>query len=103
MAGIEMEEDFLRDAVVDVTASRGIGVNGINVTACKIDKGNIYLKINSPFQWKRKPVIIFHNINGGDRFRLIINDKDSGFYTAKEMEAGVSIDVFQQSEIKLDE
>ena len=95
MAGIEMEEDFLRDAVVDVAASRGIGVNGINVTDCKVDKENIYLKINSPFQWERKPVIIFHNINGGDRFRLIINDKDYGIYTAKEMEAGVSIDIFQ--------
>ncbi len=95
MSGIEMEEDFLRDVVVDVTASHGIGVNGTNVTECKTDKDNIYLKINSPFQWKRKPVIIFHNINGGDRFRLIINDKDSGIYTVKEMEAGVSVDIFQ--------
>lgn len=103
MAGIEIEEDFLRDVVVDVTANRSIGVNGINVTACKIDKGNIYLKINSPFQWKRKPVIIFHNIYGDDAFRLIINDKDSGIYTVKEMEAGVSIDVFQQPKINLDE
>jgi len=93
MAGIEIEEDFLRDAVVDVTASRGIGVNGLNVTNCKIDKRNIYLEINSPFQWKRKPVIIFHNINRSDRFRLIINDKFSGNYTVKEMEAGISVDI----------
>ena len=95
MAGIEMEEEFLRDVVVDMAACRGIGVNGLNVTNCKIDKENVYLDINSPFQWKRKPVIIFHNIDGGDSFRLIINGKDSGGYTVKEMEAGINIDISQ--------
>ena len=95
MAGIEIEEDFLRDAVVDVAASRGIGVNGLNVTSCKIEGKNIYLEVNSPFQWKRKPVIIFHHFNEKYSFRLIINGKDSCVYTMKEMEAGISIDIFQ--------
>lgn len=91
MAGIEIEEEFLRDVVVDMAACLGIGVNGLNVTSCKIDKQSIYLDMNSPFQWKRKPVFVFHNISGGDSFRLIINGKDSGSYSKKEMEAGVSI------------
>ncbi|MFH0757103.1 MAG: hypothetical protein V2B15_07445 [Bacteroidota bacterium] len=92
MAGIEMEEEFLHDLVVDFASCRGIGVNGINVTRCKIDKGIIYLDINSPFRWKRKPVIIFHNIHGEGGFRLIINNRDLGVHSTQEMEAGFSID-----------
>jgi hypothetical protein len=34
MAGIDIEEDFLRDGVVDVAAGAGVGVNGLNVKRC---------------------------------------------------------------------
>lgn len=92
MAGIEIEEKFLRDVVVDVVAGKGIGVNGINVTNCKVEEKKIYLNLNSPFQWKRKPVIIFHNFDREDNYRLIINGKDLGFYSKYEMLEGISID-----------
>jgi hypothetical protein len=38
MAGFEIEEDYLGDAIVDVAASRGIGVNGLNLTECVVNK-----------------------------------------------------------------
>ena len=41
MAGIEIEEDFFRDAIVDVAAGRGVGVNGLNVVRCTVHEGGI--------------------------------------------------------------
>ena len=93
MTGIELEEEFLRDVVVDMAACRGIGVNGINVTNCQIHDGEIHLDLNSPFQWKRKPVMVFHFIPEEGNYRLIINGRDLGDYSSREMETGISIDV----------
>ena len=45
MAGIEIEEDYLHDAVVDVPAGRGVGVNGLNVVRCAIQGSQIRLEI----------------------------------------------------------
>jgi hypothetical protein len=93
MAGIEMEEEFLRDVVVDMKACRGIGVNGINVTNCQIHDGEIHLDLNSPFRWERKPMIVFHYIPEEGDYRLIINSQDLGVYSSRNMETGVGIDV----------
>jgi hypothetical protein len=93
MAGIEIEEEFLRDIAVDMAASRGTGVNGINVTDCKIHDSEIQLEINSPFQWNRDPVIMFHNIPGRGNYHLIINNRDLGIYSSETLGTGVRINV----------
>jgi hypothetical protein len=93
MAGIEMEEEFLHDVAVDVAACRGVGVNGINVDRCKIEKGKIYLDMSSPFQWERKPVVTFHRVDGEDGFRLIVNGKNAGVFSIMEMEAGIPVEL----------
>ena len=51
MAGIEIEEDYLRDAVVDVSAGWGVGVNGLNVVRCAIHGSQIRLEIRTPLAW----------------------------------------------------
>ena len=93
MAGIEIEEEFLRDVVVDMKACRGIGVNGINVTDCQIHDREIHLELNSPFRWKRKPIIVFHYIPEEGNYRLMINAHDLGVYSSRNMETGVDIDI----------
>lgn len=93
MAGIEMEEEFIRDAVVDMTAVRGIGVNGINVTDCQIHGREIYLELNSPFQWKREPVIVFHHIPEEGNYRLHINNQDLGVYSSENMKTGIAVNL----------
>jgi hypothetical protein len=90
MAGIEMEEEFLRDAVVDLAACRGIGVNGLNVTDCQVHDGEIHLGLNSPFRWERRPVIVFHRMPRERReYRLIVNGRDLGVYPSEDMQTGV--------------
>ena len=54
MAGIEIDEDFLRDAIVDVAAARGVGVNGLNLAQCTVRDGRIELTLSSPFAWHAK-------------------------------------------------
>jgi hypothetical protein len=73
MAGIEIEEDYLRDAVVDVAAGQGVGANGLNVTECTVQKGDIHLGFTSPFPWQRSPVFVFHRCEPGQRYRLYVN------------------------------
>jgi hypothetical protein len=38
MAGIEIEEVFLRHTIVDVAAGRGVGVNGLNLIRCAVPR-----------------------------------------------------------------
>ena len=65
MAGIELEEDFLHDAVVDVASRRAVGVNGIDIPECDIAGERIRLTMTSPFAWTRKPVVVFRGVGGG--------------------------------------
>ncbi len=44
LAGIEIEEDYLRDVVVDVAAGVAVGVNGIDVAECSVRGGEISLR-----------------------------------------------------------
>ena len=93
MAGIEMEEDFLRDAVVDLAAGRGVGVNGLNVTGCKVDGRNVDLDINTPFDWPRKPVIVFRNGSQERKYSVKVNGTEAGEWKGSELEKGVAISV----------
>jgi hypothetical protein len=89
MAGIEIDEDFLRDAVVDVAAGRGVGVNGINVNACGIHGDRIALRLSSPFPWRRQPVVVFHRADPERLHRLLVNDKDAGTWSGADLARGV--------------
>jgi len=93
LAGIEMEEDYLRDAVVDVAEGRAIGVNGLNVKACDVSGGHIVLEIESPFHWNREPVVTFHHIVPAQRYDLKVNGTELGSFTPATLEGGVPVPV----------
>jgi len=89
LAGIEMEEEFLRDAIVDVAASRGVGVNGLNLTECRVAGDRITLELSSPFGWKRKPVVVCRGAAQDRRYALAVNGTAAGSFAAAELEQGV--------------
>jgi len=91
MAGIEIEEDYLRDAIVDVTAGRGIGVNGLDVSECGISDGQVRLRISTPFAWKQQPVVVFRRTEPTRRFRLVVNGIEAGTWRGEDLEKGVAV------------
>jgi hypothetical protein len=91
MAGIEIDNDYLGDAVVDLTAGRAVGVNGINVTACQVEAGHVNLAMNSPYAWARPSRVVLRNAAAGQRYRLSINGRELGEHGGPEMERGIEI------------
>ena len=91
MAGIEIEEGYLHDAIVDVAAGRGIGVNGLDLTECHIDRKTIRLKLSSPFAWKREPLIVFRRTNPEWRYQVYVNGASVGAWRGEELEKGISL------------
>lgn len=91
MAGIEFEEEFLRDGVVDVAAGRAIGVNGLNIAKCEIAADAIRLEIDSPFAWTRAPVLVFHHVDADRVYRLFVNGAELGPRRGAELAPGVAI------------
>jgi hypothetical protein len=91
MAGVEIEEDDLRDAVVDVRAARGVGVNGLNVTGCEVRNGTIRLQLASPFAWRRKPVVAFHGADPERRYRLVVGGSSLGGWSGAELAKGIPV------------
>jgi hypothetical protein len=90
MAGIEIDEEHLMDAVLDVAAKRGVGVNGLNVTAVIVDN-RIQFHLDSPFLWNRNPVVAFRNTEPERTYELSVNGNVLGVYAAKMLEAGVNV------------
>jgi hypothetical protein len=91
MAGIELEEDFLHDAVVDVAHGRATGVNGIDISACEIAGENIRLTMASPYDWSRQPVVAFRRIPVKQRYHLFVNGSDLGWLSDEKLAAGVAV------------
>ena len=91
MAGIEIEEDYLRDAVVDVAAGRAVGVDGLGVTGCSVSGGDISLVFASPFAWRRRPVFAFHRCEPSKRYRIFANGAELGSWRGDELEKGIPI------------
>jgi hypothetical protein len=96
LAGIEIEEDYLRDAVVDVAAGRGVGVNGLDLTECAVADGQIRLKLASPFAWSRKPVVVFHRTEPARRYRVFLNGIEAGSWSGAELENGIPLALDKQ-------
>jgi hypothetical protein len=91
MAGIELEEDFLHDAAVDVPSGRTIGVNGIDITKCEIAGWRIRLTMTSPFVWTRKPMVVFRGADAARQYRIVVNGADVGAFGEKSLAAGILV------------
>jgi hypothetical protein len=91
MAGIEIEEEFLHDGIVDAASGTGVGVNGLNVTKCEIGDGKIVMEINSPFQWQRAPVMTFRNIGPSASYALVVNGITIRTHERAELEKGIAV------------
>ncbi len=91
MAGVEIEEDYLRDVIVDMRATRAVGVNGIDVTKCTVSEDRIELELTSPFQWSRKPVGAFRGAAPAKHYTLYVGGHSAGTFTGKELERGVEL------------
>jgi hypothetical protein len=93
MAGIEIEEDYLRDAIIDVAAGRGVGVDGLNLGECSIDEGRIQLRLSSPFRWKRPPVLVFRRTEPSRYYRVIVNGVEADSWRGEDLEQGIALSV----------
>jgi hypothetical protein len=91
MAGIEIEQDYLQDAIVDLAAGRGVGVNGLNLGECRMSKGRIQLSISSPFKWKRPPVVVFRRTDPGRRYQVYVNGAAAGTCRGEDLEKGIPL------------
>ena len=91
MAGIEIEETFLRDAIVDVAAGRAVGVNGLNVVRCAVRGGRIRLEISTPFAWTRQPVVVFRRTEPARRYQILLNGSEAGTWIGADLEKGVPL------------
>jgi hypothetical protein len=92
MAGIEIEMEYLHsaDAIFDVSAGSGVGVNGLNLTNCRVSGNNINFDISSPFKWLRDSKIIFANIEEDKIYKVIINGLIVGEYSGKVLISGIN-------------
>src|ERR1019366_2665809 len=91
MAGIEIEEDYLRDAVIDVASGQAVGVDGLDVTECTVRGAEIHLSFSSPFRWKRSPVFVFHKCEPMRAYRIFANGSELGAWRGDELERGIEI------------
>jgi hypothetical protein len=90
MAGIEIDEDDLRDAILDVAAGRGVGVNGLNLTGAEVSGSRIAFRLESPFPWIRPRIVLFRHTDPTRVYTLTVNGRSTSF-SGKDLEAGVQI------------
>lgn len=91
MAGIEIEEEFLRDAFVDLSAGVGVGVNGLDLTGLRISDGSVEFTLTSPFSWARKPVVVVRGTPPGKEPRIVVNGEEVGTFSRDRREAGIQV------------
>lgn len=91
MAGIELEEDFLRDAIVDLRAGVGVGVNGLDLTGLRINGEAVAFDLASPFAWSRPATVVFRHAESGRRYTVTVNGTAAGAWSGTELQAGVAI------------
>jgi hypothetical protein len=91
MAGIEISEDLLRDAICDIKAKRCVGVNGINLVTSTFDGGTIRLVAESPYAWRRPAIFTFQGAQPFNRYSLTVNGGQAIRYSGKELLSGVPV------------
>ena len=65
--------------------------NGVNINECIISDNVISIKMNSPFNWSAKPILIFHNGEKNQIYKIIINDNVIGDYDFQQLNSGIAI------------
>ena len=93
MAGIEIDEEYLRDAVFDVAAKRGVGVNGLNLTGADVHDHRIQFRLDSPFHWGRNPVVAFRHTQPDQVYQVGVNGRSIGEYLGRVLEAALPLPV----------
>jgi hypothetical protein len=93
MAGIEMEEELLRDAICDVKAGRCAGVNGINIVSFTFRGRAITLAAESPYPWRRPAVFTFQGVQSTGQYSLSVNDSLPRAYSGKQLQSGVPVNL----------
>ncbi|HZZ17735.1 MAG TPA: hypothetical protein VFE25_00095 [Opitutaceae bacterium] len=53
----------------------GVGVNGLDVTRCRITGDRIDLTHTSPFTWNRPPVFTFHKCDAKHTYLIVANGR----------------------------
>jgi len=96
MAGIEIEEAYLRDAVFDLKAGRGAGVNGLNLTGATVQGEHIQFNLESPYRWSRDSVIVSRQTERQRNYELTVNGKVLGNYSGATLESGITASPFQK-------
>jgi hypothetical protein len=91
MAGIEFEEDFLRDVVIDVPAARAVGVNGLNATCSVKEDTLIDLEISTPFAWQRQPVAVFLRADPKTSYQIRLNGTQIGSWNGADLKKGIPL------------
>ena len=100
MAGIELEEEFLRDAIVDLKANVGVGVNGLDLTGLTVSNDKIAFSLTSPFPWNKPAVVTFKNALADRRYTVTTNGQVAGIWTGRELMSGVEISPSKPQPIK---
>ncbi len=94
MAGIELQEEALRDGVCDVPSGRCVGVNGLNLTGWRSKSdGAMELQMDSPYAWKRKPTLVFYGAQPKREYRISVNGSDILTFSGEELKGGVQLPI----------
>ncbi len=91
MAGVEIENDYLGDVVVDIKNGVAVGINGIDVQSCTAADDRIELHFTTPFQWKSDPIVVCHHATNVSMYRLSVNGHDYGSHTTQQLAVGVPV------------
>lgn len=91
MAGIEMEEDLLHDAICAAKEARCVGVNGINILDASFQDPAIAIKAESPYRWNRPAIFTVRGLNSASEYSLSVNGGAAKKYSGRELEAGVPV------------
>ncbi len=91
MAGIEMEEDLLHDAVCDAKEGRCVGVNGINIVKASFQESAIAINAESPYRWNGPAIFTVRGLKSAAEYSLSVNGGAPKKYSGKELESGVPV------------
>src|SRR5206468_2831347 len=88
MAGIEIEEEVLRDGACDIASGRCVGVNGLNMRGLQM---TAELQIDSPFRWSRRPTLIFYGAERKGQYKISVNGGAAVTFSGEQLEGGVAL------------
>jgi hypothetical protein len=92
MAGIELEEETLRDGVCDVSSGRCVGVNGLNLTGWSVSAGGtIELQMDSPYRWNRRPNLVFYRSQPKREYKISVNGSETLTFSGEQLGNGVTL------------